>query len=127
MTRPQPICCKELSVWVDNVPGKEYWYCRVCRREVIAPITLEEPPEFTDRWSDGPTRIIGLKEFLDSKSLAGLTDDVLFMSQESYKALTRLYGGSKGPELLCDSNGPNIEIPSEGYDLPLSELEDEKS
>ena len=38
MSRPSkdPKCnkCNEISVYVDNVPGKEYYYCRPCKVEV---------------------------------------------------------------------------------------------
>lgn len=34
MNKPSPTCCNEYATWVDNVPGKEYWYCRVCKKEV---------------------------------------------------------------------------------------------
>jgi hypothetical protein len=27
-------CCGQDSIWVDNVPGKEYYYCRECKKEV---------------------------------------------------------------------------------------------
>jgi len=29
-----PKCCGMDSIWVDNVPGKEYFYCRECKKEV---------------------------------------------------------------------------------------------
>lgn len=36
MQRPNsmPICCGSETVWVDNVPSKEYCYCRDCKHEV---------------------------------------------------------------------------------------------
>lgn len=27
-------CCGLEAVWVDNVPTKEYWYCKECKQEV---------------------------------------------------------------------------------------------
>lgn len=36
-----PSCCNQEATWVDNVPTKEYWYCKSCKREVIAPLTFE--------------------------------------------------------------------------------------
>jgi hypothetical protein len=30
----KPSCCGLESVWVDNVPGKEYYFCTECREEV---------------------------------------------------------------------------------------------
>lgn len=29
-----PKCCDKDAEWVDNVPGKEYYYCKVCKKEV---------------------------------------------------------------------------------------------
>lgn len=37
-----PICCKEDSKWVENVPGKGYFYCKHCKNEVLTPVALEE-------------------------------------------------------------------------------------
>lgn len=37
-----PICCKEDSKWVENVPGKGYFYCTQCKKEVLTPVALEE-------------------------------------------------------------------------------------
>lgn len=34
-----PTCCGKESVYVDNVPGKEYYYCRECKNEVIQTIS----------------------------------------------------------------------------------------
>ncbi len=36
---PLPLChaCNETAIWVDNVPGKEYCYCRDCKCEVTPP------------------------------------------------------------------------------------------
>ncbi len=28
-------CCNTKAVYVDNVPGKEYYYCRSCKQEVF--------------------------------------------------------------------------------------------
>ncbi len=28
-------CCNTKAVYVDNVPGKEYYYCRSCKQEVL--------------------------------------------------------------------------------------------
>lgn len=28
-------CCGLDAVWVDNVPGKEYWYCKECKNEIL--------------------------------------------------------------------------------------------
>jgi len=30
----RPFCCGVESVYVDNIPGKEYFYCRSCKLEV---------------------------------------------------------------------------------------------
>lgn len=30
----KPTCCGLESIWVDNVPGKEYYYCKECKNEV---------------------------------------------------------------------------------------------
>lgn len=35
-----PICCGANAVWSDSVPGKEYWFCRECKNEVIAPLEI---------------------------------------------------------------------------------------
>lgn len=37
-----PYCCTLEATWVDNVPGKEYYYCRNCKKEVLHPLALEE-------------------------------------------------------------------------------------
>lgn len=42
-------CCGKDPVWVENVPGKGYYYCRECKEEVIIPI-LEEPSYPTPFW-----------------------------------------------------------------------------
>lgn len=39
-----PICCNDDAVWVENIPGKGYYYCRSCKNEVLTPIAVEEKP-----------------------------------------------------------------------------------
>ena len=39
-----PTCCGLDSVWVDNVPGKEYYFCTECREEVVEIITTTFHP-----------------------------------------------------------------------------------
>ncbi len=41
-----PRCCGMESIWVDNVPGKEYWFCRECKNEVFADPPRVEVPMF---------------------------------------------------------------------------------
>lgn len=38
----KPICCNLEAVWIDNVPGKEYFFCQECRKEVLTPLVVEE-------------------------------------------------------------------------------------
>lgn len=35
------ICCSIDSVWIENVPGKGYFFCQECRKEVVEKIKLE--------------------------------------------------------------------------------------
>lgn len=30
-------CCGKDSSWVENIPGKGYWFCQECRKEVNTP------------------------------------------------------------------------------------------
>lgn len=53
MKKPEivPMCCGKDSVWVDNVPTKEYFYCRECKNEVatiyeVVDVTREDPYGF---------------------------------------------------------------------------------
>lgn len=34
-------CCDKEPYWVENVPGKGYYFCQECRNEVLAPQTVE--------------------------------------------------------------------------------------
>lgn len=36
------ICCGTEAIWVENVPGKGYNYCRECKNEVLTPLSVEE-------------------------------------------------------------------------------------
>jgi len=42
MKTPNFTHCDQEPVYIDHVPGKEYWYCKACKNEVIAPISVEE-------------------------------------------------------------------------------------
>ena len=35
-------CCGMDSVWVENVPGKGYYYCKECKNEVVSPIEVPD-------------------------------------------------------------------------------------
>lgn len=48
MKNDKRYCCNGEATWVDNVPGKEYWYCRSCKNEVIAPSELIEVTQFVE-------------------------------------------------------------------------------
>jgi hypothetical protein len=37
----KPYCCNEESTWIENVPGKGYHFCQVCRNEVLESYELE--------------------------------------------------------------------------------------
>jgi hypothetical protein len=34
-------CCKVVPNWVENVPGKGYFFCSECRKEVLEPLKIE--------------------------------------------------------------------------------------
>lgn len=47
---PTPACCNQASVWVENIRGKGYYYCRECKNEVVLQAdkpTSPEPIEIT--------------------------------------------------------------------------------
>lgn len=35
------MCCDQEPRWVENIPGKGYHFCDVCRNEVLQPSTVE--------------------------------------------------------------------------------------
>ena len=43
-------CCGQDSIWVDNVPGKEYYYCKECKKEVTPPAAAEAVGEQLPFW-----------------------------------------------------------------------------
>lgn len=43
-------CCGLDAVWVDNVPGKEYWYCKECRNEVKDEVSMELETDESGAW-----------------------------------------------------------------------------
>lgn len=46
-------CCNEKAVYVDNVPGKEYYFCKSCKNEVLTPISLEAVESGSVGWNGG--------------------------------------------------------------------------
>lgn len=34
-------CCNIKAIFVDNVPGREYWYCRECKQEVKESVAID--------------------------------------------------------------------------------------
>jgi hypothetical protein len=41
-----PKCCEVESVWVENVPGKGYYYCKDCKNEVKEPDHTTNIPQW---------------------------------------------------------------------------------
>ncbi len=50
-----PMCCGTTSIYVDNIPGKEYYFCRECKNEVSATVSvsMEKPVGFNQEVSLG--------------------------------------------------------------------------
>ena len=55
MTTPK--CCDEESVYVDNVPGKEYFYCRNCKKEVFTQ-AKEQLGDVLPFWTSPPESVL---------------------------------------------------------------------
>lgn len=36
-------CCSKDPIWVENVPGKGYYFCQECRNEVLEPKLIDSP------------------------------------------------------------------------------------
>lgn len=68
--QPKFTHCDQEPVYVDNVPGKEYWYCKVCKNEVTEAQDVVEVsdtignslipgiPDDTNDWDDDIWQIV---------------------------------------------------------------------
>lgn len=36
-------CCGQSPRWVENIPGKGYFFCGECKSEVLEPLKVENP------------------------------------------------------------------------------------
>ena len=82
MSKPNFTCCGRDPIWVDHVPGKEYWYCKECKNEVLAP---KEVIYTTDRATQGLDLDAIANTFTD------LPDDVNDWDDDIWDLVNKLY------------------------------------
>jgi hypothetical protein len=106
----RPTCCGLESVWVENVPGKGYNFCRECRNEVVD--ILEQVSKSSKAfdnlfWYSGFSKPIQLDDsfniFSDKKlfkyvNLAIKESEEMLMTKEKER-LPATDGGEKGRKI----------------------------